>query len=174
MLYKETKLMAITDGLTELFNHRYFMKKLPEEVARARRYSHPLSLIMIDVDNFKLYNDTHGHPRGDEVLKLLAGLLEKSVRSIDIVARYGGEEFTIILSETGRDNAIIMAERIRKAVDEYSFPCEKTQPGGKLTISLGVASLDVDADTASGDGLLKKADNLLYMAKGTGRNKVIS
>jgi diguanylate cyclase (GGDEF)-like protein len=174
MLYKETKLMAITDGLTELFNHRYFMKRLQEEAARAIRYSHPLSLIMIDVDNFKHYNDTHGHPGGDKILRLLAGLLEKNTRSMDIVARYGGEEFTIILPEIERDNAIIMAERIRKEVDEYPFPHEKTQPGGRLTISLGVASLDVDADTDNSDALLKKADDLLYKAKGTGRNKVLS
>ncbi|MBI3398721.1 MAG: diguanylate cyclase [Deltaproteobacteria bacterium] len=171
-LYKETKLMAITDGLTGLYNHRFFIQKVEEEVKRALRYNHPLSLIMMDIDYFKRYNDTHGHQMGDALLRIMAGLLKTNLRNTDMAARYGGEEFAVLLTETDKQGAVVMAERIRKTVEEYIFPHEESQPGGDLTISLGVASLNVDAKDA--DGFVKRADDALYRAKETGRNRVVA
>ena len=164
------KELSVTDGLTGLYNHKYFHDKLTEEIRRTERYFRPLSLIMIDVDHFKEFNDTNGHPEGDRLLKFLATTLKENVRAEDIAARYGGEEFAVILPETVKDAALVLAERLRKAVAERDFPGGDTQPGGKLTISLGVATFTEDADNA--DGLLKAADDALYRAKKKGRNRV--
>ncbi|MBI3752465.1 MAG: diguanylate cyclase [Deltaproteobacteria bacterium] len=169
-LYKETKMMAITDGLTGLYNHRYFVARLKEEIKRAGRYDRPLSLIIMDIDYFKQYNDTHGHQAGDEILRKVADIITQEVRNSDIAARYGGEEFVVISSETGKGQAVQMAERIRKVIEDYQFPHEETQPGGRLTISLGAAAFKADA--ANADELIKKADDALYRAKESGRNRV--
>lgn len=171
-LYKETKMMAITDGLTGLFNHRFFISRLNEEIKRAERYNRPLSLMMMDIDYFKHYNDTHGHQAGDEILRRMAELITKTIRTSDVAARYGGEEFVIISSETSKERAVQMAERIKKVIEDYPFSLKETQPNGNLTISIGVATYQVDAKNA--DELLKKADDALYRAKEIGRNRVVA
>ncbi|GMR05226.1 MAG: hypothetical protein BMS9Abin24_020 [Thermodesulfobacteriota bacterium] len=170
-LYRETKLMAITDGLTGLYNHRFFMKRLHEEVERTKRYGRPLSLIMLDIDFFKQYNDNNGHQMGDDLLRTIATLIKDNLRVMDFVARYGGEEFVILLSETGKQNALLTAEKVRRLVEDYPFPLQETQPEGNLTVSVGVASLNTDA--ADAEGLIKKADDAMYLAKDSGRNRVI-
>jgi diguanylate cyclase (GGDEF)-like protein len=161
--------LASTDGLTALYNHRSFQERLTQEVERAKRYGHPLSLIIIDVDNFKRYNDLYGHPQGDRVLRDLARLLRQVSRTSDTVARYGGEEFAIILPETDRVNARKMGHRIREHVERYPFPGEERLPSGALTISVGVATC-TQADPK--DTLLQSADAALYRAKRAGRNRV--
>lgn len=161
---------AITDGLTELYNYRSFGRQLDREIKRSKRHWSKTSLIMIDIDFFKHYNDTHGHPAGDKILRKLADLLRSNIRSSDVVARYGGEEFVFILPETPKAAAVKLAEKIRKVVQDEHFPHEDTQPNGDLTISLGVATFPDDAQSA--EELIQKADEQLYQAKGAGRNQV--
>jgi len=162
--------MAITDGLTGLYNHRHFKDELEREFSGARRYNRPLSLIIADVDWFKHYNDSHGHIQGDNALKKVAALLRGTTREIDLVARYGGEEFVVVLPETDLDGAIRVAERIRRCVQEEVFAHEETQPGGDFTLSLGAASLSPRMLNAS--DLVEEADRALYNAKKLGRNRV--
>jgi diguanylate cyclase (GGDEF)-like protein len=152
------------DGLTKLSNRRAFERRLEEEAGRARRHGHPLSLLMLDADQFKSYNDTFGHPAGDEVIKTIAQNLSLACRGSDQAARYGGEEFVIILPQTGPEGANIIAERIRRAVENAPWPHRK------VTVSLGAA-------TSQGDQwhereLLAAADAALYQAKKNGRNRV--
>lgn len=170
-LYQETKLQAITDGLTGLYNHRFFREQLAIELEKAGRYGRNMSLIILDIDHFKHYNDTHGHPQGDELLRTLAELLRKSIRKSDLACRYGGEEFALILPETGKKTAYSLAERIRKAISEHPFPFREIQPMGALTVSIGVSMFPVDHKEI--DGLIKKADDALYRAKDEGRNRVV-
>jgi diguanylate cyclase (GGDEF)-like protein len=168
---EQLKQLARTDGLTGLRNHRAFQEALNFELERARRTQRPLSLLMLDVDHFKAYNDTHGHPGGDRVLRLVAQLLEKNLRTVDVVARYGGEEFVILLLETPGVDAQLVAEKLRLAVASVDFEgAERSQPGGRLTISLGLASFPLQATT--GEALLALADAALYRAKHAGRNQV--
>lgn len=169
-LFEETKTLAITDGMTGLYNHRYFLERINEEYERTKRYKRSLSLIMIDVDHFKKYNDTHGHPKGDEILRGVAKILKDTVRKSDTAARYGGEEFVIILPETGGEEALLVAEKLRMEVEAHDFPGGETQPLGRVTISQGVASCK--EELKSFDELIKNADNALYRAKEEGRNKV--
>ncbi|GMR04754.1 MAG: hypothetical protein BMS9Abin23_0660 [Thermodesulfobacteriota bacterium] len=164
------KQLSITDGLTGLYNHKYFYDKLTEEIRRTERYGRALSLIMIDIDHFKKFNDTNGHPEGDRLLRSFTTCLKENVRAEDVVARYGGEEFAVILPETEKQGATMLAERLKKAVAERDFPHSDTQPGGVLTISLGVATFTEDGDSA--DTLVKAADDALYRAKEKGRNRV--
>lgn len=168
-LFHETKTLAITDGMTSLYNHRYFQERLKEEFERADRYKRPLSLVMMDIDFFKHYNDAHGHPQGDELLKSFSAILRKTIRDSDIASRYGGEEFVVILPETGGELAFIAAERVRKAIEANDFPGGETQPGGKVTVSMGVSSY---TDGMSANELLQSADKALYLAKEEGRNRV--
>lgn len=168
-LYAEVERLSITDGLTELYNHRYFQDALRKEVERAERYGHNLSLIMVDIDNFKNYNDTHGHPAGDIILKRLAQVIKSATRKIDIVARYGGEEFVLILLETNETGAKDLAERVRRKIEGYPFPNRETQPGGTLSVSLGASTLPIDSQNAN--ELISHADEALYQAKNHGRNK---
>jgi diguanylate cyclase (GGDEF)-like protein len=126
---------------------------------------------MIDVDNFKHYNDTNGHQLGDEVLKGVARILQSSVRSSDLAARYGGEEFVIVLPETKKEMAVVIAEKMRRAVTEHDFPNARKQPLGFVSASFGVSTFSEDAD--DGEGLLKAADECLYVAKEQGRNMVV-
>lgn len=159
--------LAITDGLTKLFIHRYFQARLEEELVRAKRYQTSCSLILFDIDHFKKFNDTYGHQQGDIVLMHVAKLLKQTVReTIDIPARYGGEEFTIILPETDAKGALLVAERLRKTVEAYDFPGQNEAL--KVTISLGVATFPDHASVKS--VLIKKADLALYKCKGNGRN----
>src|SRR3972149_1465480 len=137
---KTQKTLAITDGMTGLYNHRYFLERINEEFERTRRYKRSLSLIMIDVDHFKKYNDTHGHQKGDEILKRVTKILKDTVRKSDTIARYGGEEFIIIFPETGGKEALSVAEKLRMEVEAHDFPGGETQPLGRITISQGVAT----------------------------------
>jgi two-component system, cell cycle response regulator len=140
------------------------------EILRAKRYQHPLSVVMIDIDHFKNYNDTHGHLEGDVILKQVAELFRSHVRETDVVARYGGEEFLILLTATSKAAALEVAEKIRVAVSVRLFPYAGTQPEGKLTISLGVATSSADLSEAR--ELICKADRALYGAKHAGRDRV--
>ena len=167
---RELRKISITDPLTGLLNRRYFQERLTEEVDRASRHGHPLALIMMDIDHFKLYNDTNGHPAGDKALVLLGRVLRASIRAIDVVSRFGGEEFAIILPETRKREALEIGERIRKEVESLYFPGEETQPGGRLTVSMGVAGYPEDARDIK--ALIQKADRALYVAKARGRNRI--
>lgn len=163
--YASMESLAITDGMTGLLNHRAFQERLSEACAQARRYHRPISLLMIDVDSFKSYNDTFGHPAGDQLLKRLADLLRANCRSCDIPARYGGEELAIILPETDAHQARTLAERIRAAVAEHPFPHRP------VTISIGIATADDRIDTP--DRLVCAADDALYQAKRSGKNRSV-
>jgi diguanylate cyclase (GGDEF)-like protein len=167
--HARTRRLASTDGLTEVYNHRTFQECLAQEIARANRYSRPLSLLMIDVDHFKMYNDTYGHPQGDIVLRDLARLLREMSRTSDTVARYGGEEFAVILPETDGVSAQKIGQRLREQVERYPFPGKEGMPGGTLTIRIGVAT---HVSAGGKDALLQAADMALYTAKREGRNRV--
>ncbi|MDD4201987.1 MAG: GGDEF domain-containing protein [Candidatus Omnitrophica bacterium] len=168
------------DDLTGLYNHKYFEEILVKEMARAKRYHRPVTLLFLDIDYFKHYNDINGHEAGNVVLKQLADILKNTSRqsdtavkvsSIDIVARYGGEEFVIVLPETDKNGGFARSERILKDVREYSFVNRESQPNGKLTISIGVAEFPNDAIDWS--DLIKRADEALYKAKNKGRDRVV-
>ena len=161
---EQLKALATTDGLTGLKNHRTFKERLAEEFERATRYHLPLSLMLLDVDHFKAFNDTHGHPAGDEVLKRVAKHLTETTRSTDFVARYGGEEFVVLLPFTHQVAAMALAERTRAAIQNAKWDLRA------VTASFGVATLN--ADTNSGSMLVEFADNALYHSKETGRNRV--
>jgi diguanylate cyclase (GGDEF)-like protein len=162
--------LVITDGLTGLFNYRHLIDTLRFEMRRQERLAHPLCYLMIDVDHFKQYNDTHGHPGGDEVLQTMGKLFKEILRGIDVIARYGGEEFAILLLDTEKQTGITIAEKLRRLVEQYPFPKEQSQPGGRLTISLGLANYPIDASDM--DSLIRMADTALYRAKQQGRNRV--
>jgi diguanylate cyclase (GGDEF)-like protein len=161
---------ANRDGLTGLYNHRYFQEALARETALCERHGRDLSLIFGDVDNFKKFNDTHGHQAGDAVLRGIAEILRKCIRMSDILARYGGEEFVVLLPDTNKEDTRILAERIRAATESHPFPGRETQPGGKLTISLGISSFPEDGRQPA--DLIKGADSALYEAKRSGRNVI--
>ncbi len=163
--------LATTDGLTGLYNHRQFYARLTEEMKRAKRYQHPLSLIIGDIDHFKQYNDSCGHVAGDKVLRIIAGLIGDSARENDLVARYGGEEFCIILPETSLSTARLVAERMRLIIEASRELSECHSPSGHaITISFGVAELDDTTDNPK--GFVRIADDMLYRAKQKGRNRV--
>ncbi len=168
--YHSARHRAITDGLTGLFNHAYFLEKLTREAELAERSGNPLSIIMLDVDRFKHFNDTNGHEAGNELLKDLSRLMERCFRRSDVLARYGGEEFVVLLPNTPKSQAAVLAERLRRRVAEYPFAGRESQPDGRLTISLGVAALP--SDTSDHKQLLELADRALYRAKQNGRDRV--
>ncbi len=169
-LYELTKTLSITDELTGLFNYRLFYEELKLELERAERYTRPLSIIMIDIDDFKLHNDTYGHIQGDKALAEVAQVLKENCREFDVLARYGGEEFAIVLPETAFEGAYAFAEKIRQAVANYKFEGNEGERGAHLTISVGLASYPLNAATL--ENLVKEADGALYEAKTTGRNRV--
>jgi diguanylate cyclase (GGDEF)-like protein len=160
---------ATTDRMTKLFSHHYFQQALEEEIARAHRYGTTLSLIMFDIDHFKKFNDTYGHLQGDMIIKEIANILRASVRTIDFTARYGGEEFVVILPEVQAKGAAVVAERIRKTIETFSFKGEE----GPLyvTVSIGVAAFK-PARMRSASQLIAEADKALYQSKEMGRNRV--
>lgn len=162
--------LAITDGLTGAFNHRHLKNTLLFEMQRQQLRTHPLCYLMIDVDDFKHFNDTNGHPAGDEALRIITRLLKENVRDVDFIARYGGEEFAVILLDTDREQGIPIAEKMRRAVEEHPFHGEEKQPGGRLTISLGMSAFPDDARDM--DGLIRCADEALYLAKRKGKNRL--
>jgi diguanylate cyclase (GGDEF)-like protein/PAS domain S-box-containing protein len=167
---EEAVLLSYTDDLTGIYNHRFFIQQLAMEVERQKRYPTPLSLLMVDVDYFKHYNDTNGHLAGDQALKAISVLIQHGVRQTDIVARYGGEEFSAILINAGQEGAREIAERIRRNVAEAHFPNESAQPNGDLTVSIGLAIFSPPISTLT--DLIREADNALYRAKRAGRNLV--
>jgi diguanylate cyclase (GGDEF)-like protein len=169
-LFQETRRLAITDSLTGLYNSRYFYKHLDIEVARTKRYGNSLSLILFDIDDFKMLNDTYGHQEGDEVLQGLARSLTSVSRETDIVVRYGGAEFIIILPNTAREEATALARRILHAVQETKI---RVGPSAEVSVTLsgGIATFPQNASSAK--ALLSAADNALYAAKAAGKNTVI-
>lgn len=159
--------LAITDGLTQLRIRRYFNQRLNEEISRANKFNHSVSLIISDIDHFKDFNDNYGHQEGDIILMETAKLFRLSIREeVDLVARYGGEEFAIILPETGTSEAAALAERIRKKVEEHDFPSKEGKL--KVTVSLGVATYPIHAKDM--DSLIAFSDKAMYKAKDSGRN----
>ncbi len=172
LLFQHTKELSITDDLTGLYNRRYFNQRFEREVQRAKRYRRPLSILMVDIDYFKNYNDINGHLLGDDVLKKVAYLIESNLRKADIVARYGGEEFVILLPEIDKPHADQVAEKLRRTVELRHFPKEQYQPNKNLTISLGLATLPDDSTNSR--ELIEFADRALYRAKDEGRNRVVA
>jgi len=170
MLYKKIEKLAITDGLTKVYNHRYFYKKMEEEAERYRRYGTVFSFVMIDLDYFKKFNDKYGHRAGDNALHTVAQVIKANTRILDVVSRYGGEEFAVILPETDVASAKIVAERIRSAVQETYFPVSNEQPPVHVTVSIGLATCPQDANEIN--ELIEMADKALYYSKETGKNKV--
>lgn len=168
--YAHTKRLANTDGLTGLYNYRSFQERLEQEVERANRYRRALSLIMIDIDYFKRYNDTYGHPQGDSILVEVALALRQLSRTSDIVARYGGEEFAMILPETDLANAEALGQRLREYVENRLSTREVQLPDQALTISVGIAS---HLEGSPKETLVETADAALYQAKRGGRNRVV-
>jgi diguanylate cyclase (GGDEF)-like protein len=168
---QELKKISITDSLTSLLNRRYFQERIAEEIERSRRHHLPLSLIMIDIDNFKKINDTYGHTVGDEVLKVTARCLRNCIRTIDVAARYGGEEFTVILPQTGKLDASVIADRICNEIGKIDFPFGQAEPRMPLTVSLGLATYPDDAGGI--ESLIRNSDVALYRAKTQGKNRVI-
>jgi len=171
-LHARTRLMAITDSLTGLYNHRYFQQVFNRELNRAKRYEKPLAIIMLDVDDFKRFNDTYGHPHGDKVLAAMGDFLGEALRSSDFAFRYGGEEFIVLLPETEFDSALQVAERLRELVERRSLDVLKGLAPQGVTVSVGVASFPRDGESR-GD-MLKRVDDLLYRAKEFGKNRVYS
>ncbi len=169
-LFQQTCESAYMDDLTGLRNYRLFNEHLAQEIQQAARSSSPLSLVMLDVDDFKHYNDTHGHVAGNDILREIAGLLKSSLRAMDIAVRYGGEEFALILPGTPKLAARLVAERTRKLIESNSFPGGDRQPRGCLTISLGVATFPGDATDPK--ELVRRADRALYVAKDRGKNRM--
>lgn len=158
------------DGLTEVYNHRYFHDKLKEKVALSKKSNKPVSMVFVDIDYFKHYNDLNGHQMGDEVLKTIGKILRENLRKNDISARYGGEEFAIILPDTTEDEAVLIADKIRRIIESTKFVGEENQPNGVLTASMGIS---VYPDKAKDDvTLIKSADDALYRAKFFMKNRV--
>jgi len=167
---EDLRKISVTDSLTDLYNRRFFQERISEEIERSRRHGQPVSLIMVDIDNFKQYNDTYGHPAGDEALRITAATIKNSVRNIDRVARYGGEEFAVILPMTEIAAAQDIAERIRSGVAGRYFPDDAARATVKLTASLGIACFPQHADNLF--DLVGNADKALYAAKVSGKNRV--
>jgi diguanylate cyclase (GGDEF)-like protein len=169
-LHHETLQMAITDALTGLYNRRYFEQVLPQELDRASRYGQTFGLLMIDVDNFKNFNDSYGHPMGDRILATISSSIEKALRSVDFAFRYGGEEITVILPEATRKSACKVAERIRQRVEKDTGKLMRGTLKEPITVSVGAACYPIDGISA--DQLVARADDLLYLAKASGKNCV--
>jgi diguanylate cyclase (GGDEF)-like protein len=170
--YKKIKQQAVIDALTDIPNRRSFSEQILKEFRDSRRNKLPLSVIMCDIDNFKSYNDTYGHNKGDECLKQVAQIIKSTLqRPRDFCARYGGEEFVIILPDTSREGAVSVAEEIRGNIQNTKIPHPKSLPLGVVSLSLGVSTMSSDVFT-SPEELVKQADRALYVAKLKGRNRI--
>jgi diguanylate cyclase (GGDEF)-like protein len=164
------QLMSITDPLTGLLNRRYLEERLTEELNRSSRYNYSMSCLMIDIDDFKNYNDRNGHQAGDVALKITAHCLKATLRSADVACRYGGEEFCILLPQTTQSEAGVIAERMRQRVTETDYPYDKSQPLGTVSISIGISTFGKHIDTA--EKVIAAADRALYNAKSQGKNRI--
>lgn len=164
------QLMSITDPLTSLPNRRYMEERLTEELNRSKRYDYPMSFMMIDIDDFKRYNDLNGHQAGDLALQITAHCLKAALRSADVASRYGGEEFSILLPQTSLKEAEVIAERMRNRVADTKFPHGRSQPLGVVTISIGISTFSKHVDTA--EKVIAAADRALYIAKSKGKNRI--
>lgn len=169
-LHNRTKLMAITDFLTGLYNHRYFQQILNQELGRARRYHKSLSLVILDIDNFKSFNDRYGHAVGDKVLMAIGDIIQRSLRKVDLAFRYGGEEFVMLLPETTLENAVLTTERLRERIAAEAHHNVPESEGRIITVSAGVACYP-DNGTSRED-LFSHMDSHLYKAKSMGKNRV--
>ena len=167
VLFDQVKSMAIRDALTGLYNYGYFKEALHYEVERSRRYNTPLSLLFLDIDNFKQVNDTLGHLKGDKIMRQVAAILKQGIRQADLLCRYGGDEFVMLLSQTPPDQAIVLAERLRQGIAGSSL--KRLEPRLQVTVSIGVAGLEPGMST---DDLIKAADAAQYRAKQAGKNRV--
>jgi diguanylate cyclase (GGDEF)-like protein len=163
------QLMSITDPLTGLHNRRYLEARLAEELSRSKRYNYPLSFMMIDIDDFKLYNDLNGHQAGDRALEMTAQSLRSALRKVDVASRYGGEEFSILLPQTSLEEAGTIADRIRRALMSTKFPHGSSQPLGMVTASIGLSSFSPALNSA--EAIVRAADRALYHAKSHGKNR---
>lgn len=166
------QLLSITDPLTGLVNRRYLEERLTEELERSKRHRFNMSFLMLDIDDFKSYNDRHGHPAGDLALEMTAQCLKTALRQEDVAARYGGEEFSVLLPQTGQAEARVIAERIRRRIERTHFPHGKSQPHGAVTVSIGISSFGVELDTPA--TIIDAADKALYVAKAKGKNCIES
>ncbi|MGE5575622.1 MAG: diguanylate cyclase [Syntrophothermus sp.] len=170
-LYRKLEELAITDGLTGLYNRRRFQEAFEHETQRAQRYGNNLSLLMLDLDFFKRFNDANGHPAGDRLLRDFARIISENTRNVDVTARYGGEEFVIILPDSDAKASMVVADRIATAVASRRFEGQESQPGGRVTVSVGLAAYP--EHTADPGQLLELADQALYRAKKLGRNQIV-
>ncbi len=171
LLYQETQELTITDELTDLYNFRYFKTRLSDELKRADRYRQKLTVLMLDLDHFKIVNDQYGHPTGNIILQEVSGIIKQCVRDVDVVARYGGEEFTVILPQTNEEEAMIIAERIRETMAKNFFPNIHGRREIRVTVSIGGCTYPDGIHKL--DQLLEKVDKALYRAKSEGRNLVL-
>ncbi|MNX81335.1 Response regulator PleD [compost metagenome] len=169
-LYEEANLRASTDPLTGLHNRRFFQDQLNRDFAQARRHRRHLSVIMLDIDHFKSFNDTYGHALGDQVIQSVALVIGQAVRLADVVARYGGEEFIVALPDTDLEGAVIVAERIRRSVSEIELTDPEGNPLRQITVSLGVSAIRLEDERIA--ELIERADRGLYVAKVKGRNQI--
>jgi diguanylate cyclase (GGDEF)-like protein len=169
-ILRQTQDSAIIDELTRLYNFRYFQDRLASEVHRSLRYGAPLALLMLDIDDFKAYNDTHGHLGGNVALRRLAGVLTRHLRDVDVVARYGGEEFALLLPNTPKAAALGVGEKVRGAVEAARVGRSRREGSRGLSVSVGIAC--VPGDAASARALVECADQALYVAKSKGKNQV--
>ena len=166
-LFSQTRRLSITDGLTDLYTHRYFQETMDREISRSIRYKKPLSLLLVDIDHFKKVNDTYGHQAGDYVLQGLAKIMRKMFRQSDYSCRYGGEEFTVILTDTDLESACLGGERLRKELEKHVFRFGESDI--PVTISIGASAFK---EGMSKQKIIEDADQALYRAKRDGRNRV--
>lgn len=167
-MLEELKKLSITDGLTQLFNSRHFYAQIKGEIERFKRYGHKLSLLLLDIDNFKIYNDTFGHLEGDKILVRIGSIIKSCLRKMDTAYRYGGEEFTIILPGTPGEEARTVAERLRAAVASEMFSGDGDERT-RITISIGVTQYQHEESIST---FVQRADQAMYQSKQAGRNRV--
>ncbi|MDL1983356.1 MAG: diguanylate cyclase [Deltaproteobacteria bacterium] len=168
LMLKRLQDLAITDGLTKLYNSRYFYKQLDSEVNRSKRYNHPLSLLFMDIDHFKHYNDNYGHLEGDKVLAGVGKVIKSCLRKMDTAYRYGGEEFTVILPETSRGEVITVAKRIKDAMENEKF---SPQSGKSVSITISIGATEYCRDERI-SAFVQRADKAMYLSKQRGRNQI--